>query len=199
MIKTRQRTLRLFEFEAGGSTQEYIDFITKHLPLLQRHTLGFRDEIEPKLQTFLQEHNLSFANLSDMAHIYVTHQDSLTLSQSSQSHLCNVQVASSSALFINKVVRSGEEIYHNGDIVVQSQVNSGARIIAEGNLLLLSECSGSIESQGDYIICTKILAPTILFQDALLDETFLRKINQSSALFKIIFKKDDDVSIKDLV
>ncbi len=198
MIKTRQHTLRLFEFEAGGSIQEYIDFITRHLPLLQRHTLGFRDEIDPQLQAFLQEHNLSFAHLSDMAHIYLTRKDSDIPAQPSFS---DVQTAhtSSRTLFVQKVVRSGEEIYHNGDIVVQSQVNSGARIIAEGNLLLLSECSGSIESQGDYIICTKILAPAILFQDALLDEHFLHKINQSSALFKIIFKKDDDICVKDLV
>ena len=101
-------------------------------------------------------------------------------------------------LWIHRIVRSGEEIHHNGDIVIESRVNSGARIVAEGNLYLFGECSGSIEAQGDFIICHKIFTPAILLQDTIISQDILHTINQSNALFKMIFKNGDNIETKDL-
>lgn len=197
MIKTHQRTLKLFEFEAGASTEEYIAFITKHLPLLRYHTLGFKGEIDSILKDFLQSHQLNFSTLST---IYA-HQSPQpkTDSKPNAEFLSSSSHKASPTLFISKVVRSGEEIIHNGDVVIESQVNDGARVVVGGNLAIFGECKGSVEVSGEYVICKKILASAIIFQDRLLDENFLRKINQSSALFKIIFRKDDDIVIKDLL
>lgn len=194
MIKTHQRTLKLFEFEAGASTEEYIAFITKHLPLLRYHTLGFKGEIDSVLKEFLQSHQLSFSTLDT---IY-THQNTQKELKDSSLNIESLKTSPTTTLFVSKVVRSGEEIIHNGDVVIESQVNDGARVVAGGNLAIFSECKGSVEVSGEYMICKKILASAIIFQDRLLDESFLHKINQSSALFKIIFKKDDDIVIKDL-
>lgn len=101
-------------------------------------------------------------------------------------------------MWIHRIVRSGEEIHHNGDIVIESRVNSGARIVAEGNLYLFGECSGSIEAQGDFIICHKIFTPAILLQDTIISQDILHTINQSNALFKMIFKNGDNIETKDL-
>ncbi|WP_295700185.1 MULTISPECIES: septum site-determining protein MinC [Helicobacter] len=204
MIKTRQHTIRLFEFEENVDSEECIIFIEKHLPLLQHHILGFRGEISEKLSTFLQTHNLSFALLSGTIHTYSAKFRSAGTNALQTKHKAEEKLPKdepqnlSRTLWVKKVVRSGEEIAHRGDVVIESQVNSGAHIFAEGNLFLLGECSGSIEARGEFIICKKIFAPAILFQDILLDAEILQKINQSSALFKIIFKKDDNVAIKDL-
>ena len=197
MIKTHQRTLKLFEFEAGASTEEYIAFITKHLPLLRYHTLGFKGEIDSVLKDFLQHNQLSFSTLNT---IY-THQNTQSKEPKDSKLDVESQKTSSSVptLFVSKVVRSGEEICHNGDVVIESQVNDGARVVAGGNLAIFGECKGSVEVGGEYMICKKILALGVIFQDRLLDEPFLRKINQSSALFKIILRKDDDIIIKDLL
>lgn len=190
MLKTHQRTLKLFEFESGASTQEYIDFITKHLPLLRYHTLGFKGEIDSQLKDFLHANHLSFSTLDTLYSHKVESTKPLDPPKPS---------SSTETLFVTKVVRSGEEIHHSGDVVVESQVNDGARVVAAGNIILLGECKGSVEVGGAYMVCKKILAPAIIFQDRLLGEEFLRKINQSSALFKIILKRDDDIVIKDLV
>lgn len=195
MIKTHQRTLKLFEFEAGASTEEYIAFITKHLPLLRYHKLGFKGEIDSVLKEFLQSHQLSFSTLDT---IYTFQSPQQKESKDSKLNAESQKISSAPTLFVSKVVRSGEEIIHNGDVVIESQVNDGARVVAGGNLAVFGECKGSVEVGGEYMICKKILASAIIFQDRLLDEPFLHKINQSSALFKIIFKKDDDIVIKDL-
>lgn len=199
MIKTRQRNLKLFEFESGASTEEYIAFITKHLPLLRYHTLGFKGEIDSVLKEFLQSHQLSFSTLDTIYTFQSPQQKESKDSKLNAESQKTSSIPSAPTLFVSKVVRSGEEIIHNGDVVIESQVNDGARVIAGGNLAVFGECSGSVEVSGEYMICKKILSSAIIFQDRLLDEPFLHKINQSSALFKIIFKKDDDIVIKDLL
>ena len=107
--------------------------------------------------------------------------------------------AFSRTLWISRIVRSGEEIYHNGDIVIESHINSGARVVAEGNLFLFGECRGSIEAHGDFIICSKILNPAVLFQDTIVSQEILHTINQSNALFKMIFKKGDNILVKEMI
>ncbi|MCH5314060.1 MAG: septum site-determining protein MinC [Helicobacter sp.] len=231
MLKTRQRKIALFEFEENVNTQECIAFITKHLPLLQYHTLGFRGRIDEALQTFLQTQGLSFALLSGtipernnkmqsmvidsrlsaqspqengtqkaLAHHKSGENRTDSTPHNAESTLDSpAQGAFLRTLWLHRIVRSGEEIYHNGDIVIESRINSGARVVAEGNLFIFGECRGSIEAQGDFIICHKIFTPAILFQDTIIHQEFLHKINQSNALFKMIFKKGDTIAIKDLV
>lgn len=194
-MKTRQRTLKLFEFEAGASSKEYIAFIQKHLPLLKHHTLGFKDTIDSELLDFLNANNLSYSTLNAL-HIKEFAESSKEAIDSTPD---STQNAESSALWIERVIRSGEELHHSGDMIVLSQVNSGAHIVCEGNLVLFQPCKGNIEANGDFIICQDINAPAALFGGVLLDSTFLRKINQSNAKFKILFKQQDKVMIKDLV
>lgn len=202
-MKTRQRNLRIFELEANLTADEYIDFIQKHLPLLKQHTIAFTSPIDSSVREFLIQHNIHFSQI-------INHTQEITLithenpkehdTHTAQSTLqdSRSQENSSCIRVIDRRVRSGEEIYHRGDLIVQSQVHSGAHIITEGNLYLLDECSGSIEVRGEILLCTKILAPAILFQGELLDEDFLHTINQSRALFTMIFKKGDMVFIKPL-
>ncbi|MDE7235933.1 septum site-determining protein MinC [Helicobacter japonicus] len=209
MIKTRQRKIVLFEFEENRDTQECIAFITKHLPLLKYHTLGFRGQIAQELESFLHSHHLSFALLSgelptrDMKSYLQKEsvalvKDSKKDNDTPRDEAKYEQNAFERTLWIHRIVRSGEEIHHNGDIVIESRVNSGARIVAEGNLYLFGECSGSIEAQGDFIICHKIFTPAILLQDTIISQDILHTINQSNALFKMIFKNGDNIETKDL-
>lgn len=202
-MKTRQRTIRLFEFEEGVDSQECKDFIKEYMPLLQNHTLGFRGEISDDLYQFLQENNFNIAFLSRDISNKNIESSNISLAASPVSNEIGDSKLSQShsphTLWIRRVVRSGEEIYHNGDIVIESQVNSGARIVADGNLFLFGECKGYVEAQGEFIVCNKFFASAFLFQDKIVDKDILQKINQSKALLKIVFKVDDNVVVKDLV
>lgn len=218
-MNPRQHSIRLFEFKETLDSKECIAFIVKHMPLLRQYTLGFRGEVSEELQTFLQSQGLSVAYLQGELPIRQARQDSTVQNihnpqdlqnqkphiaqDNAQKHSASLQAsqhiqARECTLWLQRVIRSGESIYHNGDIVIESQVNSGSYITAEGNLFLFKECSGSVEARGEFIICHKILSPTLLFQDSLVSEDILQRINQSSALFKMIFKKDDNVAVKDI-
>jgi septum site-determining protein MinC len=69
----------------------------------------------------------------------------------------------STALFLNKTLRSGARIEFAGHVVVLGDVNPGAEIIAEGNVIIWGRLRGSVHagSKGDEesVVCALDFAP----------------------------------------
>lgn len=61
------------------------------------------------------------------------------------------EVGEGTALFLNKTLRSGARIEFSGHVVVLGDVNPGAEIIAEGNIIIWGRLRGSVHagSKGD--------------------------------------------------
>ena len=55
-------------------------------------------------------------------------------------------VADDTALFINKTIRSGKRIEYPGHVVVMGDVNAGAEIIADGNVIVWGRVRGMIHA-----------------------------------------------------
>ncbi|MEW6405618.1 MAG: septum site-determining protein MinC [Chloroflexota bacterium] len=71
-----------------------------------------------------------------------------------------------SALFINKTLRSGVRIEYSGHVVILGDVNAGAEVVAEGNVIVWGRVRGMIHagSKGnrDAVICALDLSATQL-------------------------------------
>ncbi len=72
-------------------------------------------------------------------------------------------VGEGTALFINKTLRSGARIEFAGHVVVLGDVNPGAEIIAEGNIIIWGRLRGSVHagSKGDEkaVVCALEFSP----------------------------------------
>ncbi len=70
------------------------------------------------------------------------------------------------ALFVHRTVRSGQVIHHPGTVVIFGDVNPGAEVIAEGDVLVWGKLRGVVHAgaSGDEsaIVGALILAPTQL-------------------------------------
>jgi septum site-determining protein MinC len=70
------------------------------------------------------------------------------------------------ALFLNRTIRSGTRIEFSGHVVVLGDVNPGAEIVAEGNVIIWGRLRGMVHagSKGDRkaVICALDLSPTQL-------------------------------------
>jgi len=70
------------------------------------------------------------------------------------------------ALFLNRTLRSGTRIEFSGHVVVLGDVNPGAEIVAEGNVIIWGRLRGMVHagSKGnkDAVICALDLSPTQL-------------------------------------
>jgi len=75
-------------------------------------------------------------------------------------------VAEDTALFINKTLRSGKRVEFPGHVVVMGDVNAGAEIVADGNVIVWGRVRGMIHAgaKGDRsaIICALDLSATQL-------------------------------------
>jgi septum site-determining protein MinC len=50
--------------------------------------------------------------------------------------------AGSNALYIGQTLRSGQRIVHDGHVVIQGDVNAGAEVVAEGDILIFGTLRG---------------------------------------------------------
>ncbi|MBK8784166.1 MAG: septum site-determining protein MinC [Anaerolineales bacterium] len=68
-----------------------------------------------------------------------------------QRQFADIVTTEDSALFVNKTVRSGTRIEFPGNIVIVGDVNPGAEIVAEGNVIIWGRVRGMIHagSKGD--------------------------------------------------
>lgn len=75
-------------------------------------------------------------------------------------------VSDETALFINKTLRSGTRIEFGGHVVVLGDVNPGAEIVAEGNVMVWGKLRGSVEAGAkgneNAVVCALDLFPTRL-------------------------------------
>ncbi|MCL4260655.1 MAG: septum site-determining protein MinC [Anaerolineales bacterium] len=70
------------------------------------------------------------------------------------------------ALFLNRTLRSGTRVEFSGHVIVLGDVNPGAEIVAEGNVLVWGKLRGAVHagSNGDRtaVVCALDLSPTRL-------------------------------------
>src|SRR5512147_1342588 len=70
------------------------------------------------------------------------------------------------ALFLNKTLRSGTRIEFSGHVVVLGDVNPGAEIVAEGNVIIWGRLRGMVHAGAkgnrNAVICALDLSPTQL-------------------------------------
>jgi septum site-determining protein MinC len=71
-----------------------------------------------------------------------------------------------SALFLNRTLRSGTRVEFSGNVVVLGDVNPGAEIIAEGNVIIWGRLRGMVHAgckgNREAVICALDLSPTQL-------------------------------------
>jgi len=77
-----------------------------------------------------------------------------------------VEINEDTALFVNRTLRSGTRIEFPGHVVVLGDVNPGAEIVAEGNVIIWGRLRGMVHAGAkgnkDAVICALDLSPTQL-------------------------------------
>lgn len=75
------------------------------------------------------------------------------------------KASSGTRLVINRVLRSGENIQNDGDVVVFGRVNSGAKVISGGCVEIFEEIDGLVECEGEYMIIRSIGKGSVVFKN----------------------------------
>lgn len=96
----------------------------------------------------------------------------------------------------NRAIRNGEELTLNANATFFKNINSGAKIITQGNLQIYANCDGDIESFGDFIVLKKFNGTKIALKNLSLDEKRLSELKDSN--LKILNAQNGIIEITDL-
>lgn len=171
MVKGRQGNLKIFEIEACDENR-LKEYINRNCVLLQNFLLLISQEITPTLVTFLEERGLIFMelkHLEKLRHAQKTLANHKIPEAADSDHEKHPTTESIKAQIFSRIIRSGEEIVCEGDLVIYGRINSGARIYAKGNLQIYGEIDGAVECEGEFVLLTKIGQGSVLFAGEFLD------------------------------
>ncbi|WP_104697124.1 MULTISPECIES: septum site-determining protein MinC [unclassified Helicobacter] len=181
MIKTRQRNIRVFEID-NTNLQECLEFLKKHSLLLRDYLIFFTQTPQEELKALLLELGLTY---------FVPNHSFASNNQEKQEIVKELKI-------ISKPVRSGEDIEHNGDLIICDNVHHGARISATGCMMIFGNCEGRIECDGQYLILKNIIANHIIFNGQIFSQEMLERINTNPKNLKLVLQNGDFITIKEL-
>ncbi len=205
MPKIDQQNIRIFHILGDNSDDELLEFLKKSLPLFKGYLLVF-DHLSDCVKEFLDSSDVDYvknkhlrfadnkektANILKKINVQnnIESQKNDNLYSTSQ----NIDLSSVKSKFITKLVRSGERIVNNGDILVFNRVNSGAEIDSQNNICIFGECSGDVKCEGEFLILSKIIKGKVMFQGEIITPNMLKyKLN-------LIYKENNNLNIKDIL
>ncbi len=165
-----QFNIKVFEIEIENES-EFINFIEKNSVILQSYLLSLKGNISKKIELLLEKEGLSYIkNMSIKGKVG---------SGSSFIKESNVKL-------IESIVRSGQEIIYDGDVFLLKRVNSGAKIVCNGNLIALEKVEGLIECNGDLMLLKIGSSANIIFNGVNITENL-----DDKRLYKIKLEKDE--------
>lgn len=76
----------------------------------------------------------------------------------------DTNLAGESAIFVQRTLRSGFKVSHNGHVIIMGDVNPGAEVIAGGNVIVWGRLRGTVHAGADgdenALVCALDLDPT---------------------------------------
>ncbi|MDU7693165.1 MAG: septum site-determining protein MinC [Helicobacter sp.] len=204
-MKLTQTSIRSFVIPKQDD-DAIISFLSSHKMLIKDFLLAFEGKISPMLKDFLLQNNFYFYALngaiisnsgriknstSNEAPAQKVLEEFQKLEGPKQYEVELTKKAKEGELkILRSHIRSGQEIEHDGDLVIFGNVNSGARVCTKGSLIIIGENNGSID-------CGKILVLKRSKNALIIDGQILEntdQINENLDL-KVIIKDIDNIKI----
>lgn len=99
-------------------------------------------QIPDAKRRFTDEQQKSLITLFENYGLTLQHDENDNTSELAEAECSELPADENDDLIISKTVRSGQEIVHNGSVVIMGDVNPGAKVIAGGDIIVHGACRG---------------------------------------------------------
>jgi septum formation inhibitor MinC len=165
---------------------EFISFFDTNYNLFKDHLIVINGNPSVNIEEYLNEKELKFLfnvtlpkgkgrkavdqEIQDQKNKLIAKQEELEaeLSKLSDKVQNNLTV-------LDTLVRSGQELKIDGDLLLLNRVNSGASIYINGNLIITQIVEGSIRCNGNFMMLKASPKANIVFHDVEVDNSFLKE------------------------
>lgn len=187
MIKAKQKTVRIFDINIENE-KDFFPYMEKNLVLLKEYILVINGDVTPEITNYLESHNICFI-ISEYCNLKIKSKpdkeatsDIIAKDGSGIANNVNQNTINSQAediiqnipkiktVLLERPVRSGEEIIHEGDVTIFGRVNSASKVIAEGNVEVYGLIDGLIQCDGSYMVIKDIGKGHVIFNGDILEK-----------------------------
>jgi len=188
-LKSKQYSVKVFETTVDDEEKFMAFFNTNHA-LFKDHLILLQGEVSERITSYLDEHALSY--LIDIK--LPMGRSRKALEEEFRTHIVehsvNQQIAEAEIMKLSNrlannltvldgMVRSGQEINIEGDLLLLNRVNSGATIHTTGNLIITQVVEGAIRCDGHFMMITASPKANIIFHGVEVDNSLLEdKLNR---------------------
>ena len=138
----KQKTLRVFEVESFDKLKNIVE---NKYELIKNYYFMLKKS-DNEIEQYLKNKNLNF---------FVLNSDKNFLQKEIKVEVVEKEIVKEiikQAQIFDKIIRSGEELIIENDVVFLGRINAGAKIEIKGNLILLNENQGFIRVDGQFAL-----------------------------------------------
>jgi len=181
-LKTKQYSAKIFEIELENE-DGFISFFDKNYLFFQNNLIVINGQESDKIKNYLDSKDLKYVFNLD---IPVQKKQKTNLEPIQKAHekkeepkVKPIEKAKTNLKVLDKLIRSGQEVKLDGDLLLLNRVNSGGSIIINGTLIVTQIVDGSIRCNGDFMMLQASSKANIVFHDVEVDNKFLQdKLNR---------------------
>ena len=184
-MKTKQYSVQICEVSLNDE-DKFISFFDTNYNFFKNHLLLINGKMTKKVEAFLNEKRLKFilnitlpkkqtAKSLKTSDNELEKQKSFEIQQKLENQILELTKNQQNDLkVLDTLVRSGQELKIDGDLLLLNRVNSGANIIVEGNLIITQIVDGSIRCNGNFMMLKASPKANILFHDVEVESSYLK-------------------------
>lgn len=184
-MRTKQYSVKVCEMTLTNE-DEFISFFEVNYILFKDHLIVINGELTKKVEDYLNQKELKFLvnvilpkgqgrialdkQMQEQKKQHEIEQQQIEEELSKLSHKLenNLKVR-------DTLVRSGQELNIDGDLLLLNRVNSGATIIINGNLIITQIVEGAIRCNGNFMMIKASPKANIVFNDIEVDNASLNE------------------------
>jgi hypothetical protein len=156
--------------------EEFITFFDKNYIFFTNHLIAINGIISEKVKKYLEEKTLSYVVNTKFPHVKNSKKSEIFSENKQSKPIDKVQENLKENLkVIDTLVRSGQELKINGDLLLLNRVNSGGSINIEGNLIITQIVEGDIRCSGNFMMLKASAKANIVFHGVEVDNKYLQE------------------------
>jgi hypothetical protein len=180
-LRNKQYSVKVFETTLTDDNQ-FISFFNTNYNLFKDYLIVIHGDLSPLILAFLEEKNLHYLNNVTLPKNQGRKavEEQIAVQKEQQQQVEQELVKLSDKLQNNlkvqdTLIRSGQDVKIEGDLLLLNRVNSAATLTVNGNLIVTQLVEGAIRCYGNFMMLKASPKANIVFHDVLVDNVLLKE------------------------
>jgi hypothetical protein len=161
---------------------QFISFFNTNYNLFKDYLIVIHGDLSPQILAFLEEKNLHYLNNVTLPKNQGRRavEEQIAVQKEQQQQVEKELVKLSDRLQNNlkvqdTLIRSGQDVRIEGDLLLLNRVNSAATLTVDGNLIVTQLVEGAIRCYGNFMMLKASPKANIVFHDVVVDNVLLKE------------------------